>query len=309
MKWDKLYEESTIRDYNNTMLPRYIAVGKMHNSGVDYPMIREYLKNMFENYVDRIADGAEKDVPGYNSMYCRIQLSNGKWMCLRVADHEGDIYKTYYQYTRELIPSSNEYANICMLFYSVLGVNSGANRKTKKYIFREDNEIPYIEMKQSEFEKFEPFRYTVYHYINELIQEKDLKSLATSLKTWFDNKGVIEFKNPLPDRTYQISKNKTDVLNPLSQVMYGTVKIRLKKENNELDENNIFVEGNIDDILIAYVNITDDSDNIIHSRELVYVIDKLKVFKSSPIKKTLDDVIDDNEIEYHKRLKKDLGVI
>ena len=305
MKWDKLYEESTVKNYNDTMLPRYITVGNLYNSGIDYPMIREYLKEMFENYVDRVSNGEEKSVPGYNSMYYRMQLSDDKWMCMRVADHDVDIYKTYYQYTRDLIPSTNEYANICMLFYSVLN----ANANTKKYTFKENDRVPYIEMKQSDFEKFKPFIYTVYHYINELIQKEDLKLLAISLKTWFDNKGTVEFENPLPDRTYQITKKKADILNPLSQVMYGTVKIRLKTKQNELDEKNIFVEGNIDDILVANVNIVDESGNVIKTGELVYVIDKLKVFKSHLIKKTLDDVIDDNEEEYHKRLKKDLGVL
>ena len=297
----QLIEAENKNVFDSELMPKYIYASRnFRGESVDYPYIRtEFIKN-FKQYVDKYAEGNDDKKQNRWSSYYRNRLSDDTWTCLRIADHDPNVYMTYYKFTRDLTPTQNPFGNICLMFYGNDERSSG-----RKYALKEPLRLI---VKNEDVERFKPFDYTVYHYYSSIMTKKNIQQVINATNEWFTNEGKEEFKNPLTDMCYNISAKKFVTLNPLAQVMYGTVKIILDSKE-AVNEMNVFIEGKFEDIIFAYLDIVDENNNIIDTGKIIYAVDKLKVYKEIPSKRTLDDVISDNEIEYHERLKKDLGVL
>lgn len=282
-------------------------------------------------------DGSDKtsDELERLSHYYRKELTDGTWMSLRIADHEPNFKQTFLSYTRELVPSNNKYANICLMFRGTKETEQDRKRGIKKRTSTSPREyILYIS--NNEMKKYKPFRYIIYKFIPGLIYNSDVPSLYQAITTWFSKNGKQEFSNPLPTKPYRYIKDdvvKEELMNPLDKIFTTRIEIRNKSirernkrkaealnaqiniESSSENESMVTVLGGkqLKQYKIADIVIMDDEmKNQIGTAELVLIIESVKFDIVGPrpeIKKSDDntirnniEIIDDEEL---RRLTED----
>lgn len=260
--------------------------------------IESFLKNKYVKATakEQTKSGSEKTEEQKKrlSKYYRKELQDKTWMCLRVADHDPNIFMTYCAFTKDKVPSTNKNANICLMFYGYKEISLNKNGS-----FRVTDKVPVLYIKMKEIKQFRPFNYIVYHFIPGLIHKEDIGLINEMIENWFNGNGRQEFRNPLPTREYVYLKdNQTFAveLNPFERSINGIVKIKnvaihrrdIRNKNKEKQQNEavVYAEGGsdiIDDIKIADIVILDDNDNSeIGNAELHYEISDISMDVTIP---------------------------
>lgn len=237
----------TIQEFNDGNFPIYQKAEKFNETGLDFQRLNAGIKDAIASnyrYAEGNANNTNNRADNEYSNYYRKQLSDGKWMCLRISDHSPDIYKTYLQFTRQLIPSSNPFANICLMFYGNKEQHSG-----RKMSFKITDKLPRLIVTEEELEMFRDFDYTIYHFIPGMIEENEIQKMVESINTWFSGDGNVEYINPLSNKEFIIGYNNNNrpiirELNALGNVVNATVFIK-SRQMIEFEEREATNESNI----------------------------------------------------------------
>ena len=116
-----------------------------------------------------------------HSLYLTKQLEDGKWMTLRIGDHTpntGD----YYKYRRMYEPSAQDNANLCIMLHGDREQEAGLSYSFR---FRPETSDPCITVRDEDFQCYQPFYYTIAHFIPGLIDDNG-KKLSDEINKWFD---------------------------------------------------------------------------------------------------------------------------
>ncbi len=292
----------TIQEFNNGNFPMYQKAEKFNVNGLDFQRINRGIKDAISSnyrYAEGNANNTNNKAADEYSNYYRKQLSDEKWMCLRISDHSPDIYKTYLQFTRQLIPSSNPFANICLMFYGNKEQHSG-----RKMSFKITDKLPRLIVKEEELRLFHDFNYTIYHFIPGMIEEDEIQKMVESINTWFSGDGNVEYRNLLNNKEFVIGYNNNNKpiireLNAVGNIINATVFIKSKQmlqleEIEAMNESNINLEMDeeIDIAEIIVSNAKPGSDNYY---KMVMKINSIQIqnieaFKPEP---TMQDIYDD----------------
>ena len=140
-----------------------------------------------------LSDEEHSAAESRHSVYLMKETSDGRWMTLRLGDHTSNT-GDYYKYRRMFLPSTRDNANMCIMFHG----DTEQNQELKySFRFRAETSDPCVTVRDEDYQLYEPFMYTLVHYIPGLIE--DIHPLANAIVKWFRGDGLIPFENPYPD--------------------------------------------------------------------------------------------------------------
>ena len=160
-----------------------------------------------------LSDNEKDSAKERSSIYVMKHTCQG-WMTLRIGDHTPNM-QDYYKYRRMFIPSTERYANMCLMFH---GDREQDEQLSYSFRFRPETADPCVTVRDEDFVIYRPFMYMLVHYIPGLIENID--PLVENIRKWFDGEG----KNPYQDPWWQTSEN-----GPWARTTSGCVTIETWK--------------------------------------------------------------------------------
>jgi hypothetical protein len=156
-----------------------------------------------------LSDEEHSAAESRHSVYLMKETSDRRWMTLRLGDHTSNT-GDYYKYRRMFLPSTRDNANMCIMFHG----DTEQNQELKySFRFRAETSDPCVTVRDEDYQLYEPFMYTLVHYIPGLIE--DIRPLADAIIKWFKGDGLIPFENPYLD----------EPSSPLARINGGIVNI------------------------------------------------------------------------------------
>lgn len=172
-----------------------------------------------------LSDNEKDSAKERSSIYVMKHTEMG-WMTLRIGDHTPNM-QDYYKYRRMFIPSTERYANMCLMFH---GDREQDEQLSYSFRFRPETADPCVTVRDEDFVIYRPFMYMLVHYIPGLIESID--PIIESIRKWFDGDGQKVYVDPWSN--HQSTENE---VGPLARITSGYVTIETWKMKYDRREN------------------------------------------------------------------------
>lgn len=178
-----------------------------------------------------LSDNEKDSAKERSSIYVMKHTEKG-WMTMRIGDHTPNM-QDYYKYRRMFIPSTERYANMCLMFH---GDREQDEQLSYSFRFRPETADPCVTVRDEDFVIYKPFMYMLVHYIPGLIESID--PIVENIRKWFDGDGRKVYVDPWSN--HQSTENE---VRPLARITSGCVTIETwkmkydRRENSRRDKN------------------------------------------------------------------------
>lgn len=173
-----------------------------------------------------LSDNEKDSAKERSSIYVMKHTEKG-WMTLRIGDHTPNM-QDYYKYRRMFIPSTERYANMCLMFH---GDREQDEQLSYSFRFRPETADPCVTVRDEDFVIYRPFMYMLVHYIPGLIESID--PIVENIRKWFDGDGRKVYVDPWSSN-HQSTENE---VGPLARITSGCVTIETWKMKYDRREN------------------------------------------------------------------------
>lgn len=188
-----------------------------------------------------LSDNEKDSAKERSSIYVMKHTERG-WMTLRIGDHTPNM-QDYYKYRRMFIPSTERYANMCLMFH---GDREQDEQLSYSFRFRPETADPCVTVRDEDFVIYKPFMYMLVHYIPGLIESID--PIVENIRKWFDGDGQKVYVDPWVN-----TQSTGNADGPLARITSGCVTIETwkmkydRRENSRREKNHSSVS--VDSIL------------------------------------------------------------
>ena len=172
-----------------------------------------------------LSDTEKDSAKERSSIYVMKHTERG-WMTLRIGDHTPNM-QDYYKYRRMFIPSTERYANMCLMFH---GDREQDEQLSYSFRFRPETADPCVTVRDEDFVIYKPFMYMLVHYIPGLIESID--PIVESIRKWFDSGGESPYVDPWVN-----TQSTGNADGPLARITSGCVTIETWKMKYDRREN------------------------------------------------------------------------